>query len=252
MTLTAGEATTARRLPAVPPALELIDLRASYGKIEVVHGVSLTVPAGSIVAVLGPNGAGKTTTLKVVDGRHPAASGCVHIAGHHLNGAGADSLARAGVCSIPEGRGIFPNLTVAENLWLMTQASAELGFREVQERAYARFPILGQRRKQLAGTLSGGQQQMLAISRAVVSDPALLLVDELSMGLAPLVVRELYEVLGQLSGEGMSVLLVEQFARTALAIADFAAVMVHGEIVAVGQPADLDDAVASAYMGGAQ
>ncbi|HLI55127.1 MAG TPA: ABC transporter ATP-binding protein [Acidimicrobiales bacterium] len=230
-------------------ALELIELRASYGRIEVVHGVNLTVPAGSIVAVLGPNGAGKTTTLKVVDGRHRAASGCVHIAGHHMNDASADSLARAGVCSIPEGRGIFPNLTVAENLWLMTQASPELSFREVQERAYTRFPILGQRRKQLAGTLSGGQQQMLAMSRAVVGDPALLLVDELSMGLAPLVVRELYEVLGQLSGEGMSVLLVEQFARTALAIADFAAVMVHGEIIAVGQPADLDDAVASAYMG---
>jgi branched-chain amino acid transport system ATP-binding protein len=235
--------------PRLAPALELIGLRAGYGRIEVVHGIDLIVPAESIVAVLGPNGAGKTTTLKVIDGRHPASSGHVHIAGHHVSGASADVIARAGVCSIPEGRGIFPNLTVAENLWLMTQSRSDLSFSAVQERSYARFPILGERRKQLAGTLSGGQQQMLAIARAVVTDPALLLVDELSMGLAPLIVKELYDVLGQLSAEGMAVLLVEQFARTALAIADFAALMVHGEITAVGQPADLDEAVADAYLG---
>jgi branched-chain amino acid transport system ATP-binding protein len=232
-----------------PPALELINLRASYGRIEVVHGIDLIVPPQSIVAILGPNGAGKTTTLKVIDGRHPAGAGCVHVAGYHVSGAAPDSLARALVCSIPEGRGIFPNLTVAENLWLMTQSRPGLTFDDVQSRAYARFPILGERRKQLAGTMSGGQQQMLAMARAVVTDPALLLVDELSMGLAPLIVKELYDLLGQLSADGMSVLLVEQFARTALAIADFAAVMVHGEIVAVGQPADLDDAVAEAYLG---
>jgi branched-chain amino acid transport system ATP-binding protein len=231
------------------PALELIKLSAAYGRIEVVHGIDLVVPPRSIVAILGPNGAGKTTTLKVIDGRHPATGGCVHIAGHHVSGASADALARAGVCSVPEGRGIFPNLTVAENLWLMTQSRSNLSFNEVQERSYARFPILGERRKQLAGTMSGGQQQMLALARAVVTDPALLLVDELSMGLAPLIVKELYDVLAQLSQEGMAVLLVEQFAKTALAIADFAALMVHGEIVAVGQPADLDEAVAEAYLG---
>jgi branched-chain amino acid transport system ATP-binding protein len=231
------------------PALELIKATASYGRIEVVHGVDLVVPAQSIVAILGPNGAGKTTTLKIIDGRHPIASGCVHIAGHHVSGAGADAIARAGVCSVPEGRGIFPNLTVAENLWLMTQSRKGLSYSEVQERSYARFPILGERRKQLAGTLSGGQQQMVALCRAVVTDPSLLLVDELSMGLAPLIVKELYDVLYQLSEEGMAILMVEQFARTALAIADFAALMVHGEIIAVGQPADLDDAVAEAYLG---
>lgn len=237
--------------PAVPPALELIGVSAAYGRIEVVHDVDLVVPAQSIVAILGPNGAGKTTTLKVIDGRQSATRGCVHVAGSHVSGAPAEALARAGVCSIPEGRGIFPNLTVAENLWLMTQSRANLGFDEAQERAYARFPILGERRTQLAGTLSGGQQQMLAVARAVVTDPALLLVDELSMGLAPLIVRDLYDVLGQLSADGMAVLLVEQFARTALAIADFAALMVHGRIVAVGQPADLDEAVAEAYLGSA-
>ena len=251
MTIAPAPRTPSRSVltPAAAPALELIQLHAAYGRIEVVHGVDLAVPPQSIVAILGPNGAGKTTTLKVIDGRHPPSSGCVHIAGHHVNGAGADAIARAGVCSIPEGRGIFPNLTVAENLWLMTQSRRGLNFSEVQERSYARFPILGDRRKQLAGTLSGGQQQMLALARAVVTDPALLLVDELSMGLAPLIVKELYDVLGQLSADGMAVLLVEQFARTALAIADFAALMVHGQIVAVGQPADLDDAIAEAYLG---
>jgi branched-chain amino acid transport system ATP-binding protein len=236
-------------MTALAPAVELIDLRAGYGRIEVVHGINLVVPAGSIFAILGPNGAGKTTTLKVVDGRHPAASGCVHIAGNHVSGADTDALARAGVCSIPEGRGIFPNLTVAENLWMMTQGREGLTQDEVETRAFERFPILGDRRKQLAGTLSGGQQQMLAISRAVVTDPAMLLVDELSMGLAPLIVKDLYAVLGQLSSEGMAVLMVEQFARTAMAIADFAAIMVHGEISALGQPADLDDALAEAYLG---
>lgn len=235
--------------PVVPPALELIGVTAAYGRIEVVHGIDLVVPPQSIVAILGPNGAGKTTTLKVIDGRHPLTGGCVHIAGNHVSGAPADSLARAGVCSVPEGRGIFPNLTVAENLWLMTQSRDGLSYAEVQEKAYARFPILGERRKQVAGTLSGGQQQMLAMARAVVTDPALLLVDELSMGLAPLIVKELYDVLAQLSDDGMAVLLVEQFARTALAIADFAALMVHGHITAVGQPADLDEAVAEAYLG---
>ena len=232
----------------VAPAVELIGLTAGYGRIEVVHGIDLVVPAGSMFALLGPNGAGKTTTLKVIDGRHPAASGCVHIAGHHLNGTGADALTRAGVCSIPEGRGIFPNLTVAENLRVMNHSRLDLTDAEIRERVFARFPILGQRKSQTAGTLSGGQQQMLAMARAVATDPGLLLIDELSMGLAPLIVTELYDALGNLAAEGMTVLLVEQFARTALAIADYAAVMAHGEIQAVGQPADLQD-VSDAYLG---
>jgi branched-chain amino acid transport system ATP-binding protein len=233
----------------IPPAVELVDLKAAYGRIEVLHGVNLLVPAGTLFALLGPNGAGKTTTLKVIDGRHSPSSGCVHIGGHHLNGVGADRLSRAGVCSIPEGRGIFPNLSVEENLKIMTYGRVNLSLGEVEEKTFTRFPILAERRKQVAGTLSGGQQQMLAMSRAVVTDPALLLLDELSMGLAPLVVAELYDVLGQLASEGMTVLLVEQFARTALAIADYAAVLVHGQIQAVGQPADMED-VAGAYLGG--
>jgi len=223
------------------PALELRDMHAAYGRIEVLHGVDLVVPEASVFALLGPNGAGKTTTLKTIDGRLRPTRGCVHVASTHVNGAPTDALTRAGVCSIPEGRGIFPNLTVAENLRMMTYAGTATD--DVEEIAYARFPILGERRKQLAGTLSGGQQQMLAMARALSADPSLLLVDELSMGLAPLIVAELYDVL--------AILLVEQFARTALAIADYAAIMVQGRVQHVGQPADLADVVSEAYLGGA-
>jgi branched-chain amino acid transport system ATP-binding protein len=230
-------------------ALELRDLHAAYGRIEVLHGVELIVPEASVFALLGPNGAGKTTTLKTIDGRLRPSRGCVHVAATHVNGASTDALARAGVISIPEGRGIFPNLTVAENLRLMTYAGASAD--AVEEISYARFPILGERRKQLAGTMSGGQQQMLAMARALTSEPSLLLVDELSMGLAPLIVAELYDVLAQLAADGVAILLVEQFARTALAIADYAAIMVQGRVQHVGQPADLADVVADVYMGGA-
>jgi branched-chain amino acid transport system ATP-binding protein len=235
---------------APPPALELRDVTAGYGRIEVLHGVSLAVPAGSVYALLGPNGAGKSTTLQVCSGKIRPTAGCVHVAGTHVNGAAPEALARAGVCRIPEGRGIFPNLTVAENLRMFTYATS-LSTREVQETAYARFPRLGERRSQLAGTMSGGEQQMLAMSRALVTDPGVLLLDEISMGLAPLIVAELYEVVRQLADEGISILLVEQFARTALAVADYAAVMTQGRIAMVGQPADVADFVSEAYLGGA-
>jgi len=231
------------------PALELRDIHAAYGRIEVLRGVNLVVPAGTVFALLGPNGAGKTTTLKVIDGRVAATGGCVHVAGTHVNGASTDDLTRAGVCAIPEGRGIFPNLTVIENLRMMTYASNGLSQSDVEAKAFARFPILKERRKQLVGTMSGGQQQMVAITRAIVSDPSLLLVDELSMGLAPMIVDELYDVLGQLAADGMSVLLVEQFARTALRIADYAAILSQGRILHVGEPADLEAALSSSYLG---
>jgi branched-chain amino acid transport system ATP-binding protein len=168
-----------------------------------------------------------------------------------VNGADTDQLTRAGVCAVPEGRGIFANLTVAENLRIMTHASRKLRIADVEEKAYSRFPILSDRRGQLAGTMSGGQQQMLAVCRAIVTDPALLLVDELSMGLAPLIVEELYEVLAQLAADGVAILLVEQFPKTALAIADYAAIMVQGRIVQVGQPQDLGEGVSAAYLGAA-
>jgi len=230
------------------PVLALHGVRAAYGKIEVLHGVDLVVPPSSVVALLGPNGGGKTTTLKVASGQMPATSGCVHIAGRHVNGVTPDALARSGVCTIPEGRGVFPNLTVRENLRMVTFAGATT--EAVEEIAYARFPRLGERRGQLAGTMSGGEQQMLAMARGLATDPALLLLDELSMGLAPIIVEQLYEIVAQIAAEGVSILVVEQFARTVLGVADYAAIMLHGRIVAVGQPADLEDDLAAAYLGG--
>jgi branched-chain amino acid transport system ATP-binding protein len=231
-------------------AIELINVRAGYGRIEVLHGVSFAVPTGSVFALLGPNGGGKSTTLQVISGKIRPASGCVHIAGSHLNGARPDALARAGVSRIPEGRGIFPNLTVEENLRMWTY-SAGLSVREVQQRAFTRFPRLAERRGQRAGTMSGGEQQMLAMSRALVAEPAVLLLDEISMGLAPIIVAELYELVRSLAAEGITILLVEQFANTALKVSDFAAVMSTGRITAVGEPQDIEEHVSAAYLGGA-
>jgi branched-chain amino acid transport system ATP-binding protein len=208
------------------------------------------VPSGSVFALLGPNGAGKSTTLQVVSGALRATGGCVHVAGRHVNGASPEALAKAGVCRIPEGRGIFPNLTVVENLRIWTYAD-NTPVAEVEERAFARFPRLGERRSQRAGTLSGGEQQMLAMSRALVGEPAILLLDEISMGLAPLIVTELFELVAQLASEGITVLLVEQFARTALAVADYAAIMTQGRISHLGEPADIAGVVNEAYLGGA-
>ncbi len=232
------------------PVLEFVDVTAAYGRIEVLHGISFSVPRGSVVALLGPNGAGKSTTLKVASGALAPTGGHVHIGGRHLNGAAPDRLARAGLCTIPEGRGIFPNLTVEENLRLFafTSASSDGQIREV---TYQRFPRLKERRGQQAGRLSGGEQQMLAMARALATDPALLMLDELSMGLAPLIVEELYGLVAQIASEGVSVLVVEQFARRALAVAQYAVVMVGGRVTAVGQPADVQAELSAAYLGGA-
>ena len=234
-------------MPASAPLLELRDVRASYGKIEVLHGVDLVVPEGSVVALLGPNGGGKTTTLKVASGQMAPTSGCVHIAESHVNGASADALARLGVCTIPEGRGIFPNLTVRENLRMATYGGVEMD--EVEEIAYTRFPRLGERRTQVAGTMSGGEQQMLSLARGLAVNPALLMLDELSMGLAPIIVEQLYEIVAQIAQEGVSILVVEQFANTVLGVADYAAIMLHGRITSVGQPADLEEELSAAYLG---
>jgi branched-chain amino acid transport system ATP-binding protein len=232
------------------PALELIDVRAGYGKINVLHGVSLSIPRGTVLALLGPNGAGKSTTVQVAGGRLVPTAGCLHIAGNHVNGASPGALAKAGVCTVPEGRGIFPNLTVDENLWVATHATtASRG--EVRDRAFHLFPRLADRRTQLAGTLSGGEQQMLAMSRALTTDPSLLILDEVSMGLAPLIVKELYQSVAHLKSLGIAILVVEQFADTALGVADFAAIMSHGRIQEIGLPQDIGQMLSQAYLGGA-
>ncbi len=230
-----------------PPLLELIDVRAAYGRIEVLTGVDLVVPKGKVVALLGPNGGGKTTTLKVASGQMPATAGCIHLDGRHVNGVSPDALARIGVCTIPEGRGIFPNLTVRENLRMVTFAGIKQ--KEVEEKAFSRFPRLGERRNQLAGTMSGGEQQMLAMARGLAVDPSLLFLDELSMGLAPLIVEELYEIVGQIAKSGVSILVVEQFARTVLGVADVAVIMLHGRVTAVGSPEQIAPELEAAYLG---
>ena len=234
---------------APTPILELDEVRAAYGDIEVVHGVSLSVPAGGVVALLGPNGAGKTTLLGVASGLIAASGGTVRMCGRDMTGVGAADLARAGVCTVPEGRGIFPNLTVAENLLMATYAGVDR--RTLEEVAYTRFPRLGERRSQLVGTMSGGEQQMLAMARALGTNPALLLLDELSMGLAPRIVAQLYEQVAAIAADGVSVLVVEQFARSVLGVADQAVVMTHGVVNWSGPADDLDDdLLAMTYLGG--
>jgi branched-chain amino acid transport system ATP-binding protein len=243
------DTTEAAPAPAgqLPPTIALSGVRAAYGRIEVIHGVDLVIPPGSVFALLGPNGAGKSTLLKVVSGRVPPTAGQVMIGDEAVGKRPPERLARSGVCAIPEGRGIFPNLTVRENLRIWTYRGG-LSVKDVEDRTFAAFPRLKERRGQLSGTLSGGEQQMLAISRALVTDPKVLLLDELSMGLAPLVVSELYELVGDLSRQGMTILLVEQFVTTALSVATRAAIMVHGRIQQEGTPNDMADAALGVYL----
>jgi branched-chain amino acid transport system ATP-binding protein len=238
---------------AASPMLELRDVKAAYGRIEVVHGVSLSVEEGSILVLLGPNGAGKSTLLKVMSGRLSPTGGSVRLDGGDVGKATCEQLARRGICAIPEGRAVFPNLTVAENLLMYTFRGRTVKMADLEAKSYERFPVLGQRRRQLAGRLSGGEQQMLAIARALYTSPSLLLLDEISMGLAPLVVAELYDLVGQLvASEHITVVLVEQFAQTALTVADQVAVMVNGRIVRSGSPDEVGDDLMSAYMGATQ
>ena len=230
------------------PLLQLRGVRAGYGAIEVLHGVDLTVPAGGVVAVLGPNGAGKSTMMRVVAGLHTPTDGDVILGGRRVNGADPVALARAGLCTIPEGRGVFPNLTVKENLQMVTYRG--MSRKAVEERAFSYFPRLSERRTQMAGTMSGGEQQMLAVARAIASDPSMLLLDELSMGLAPLIVDQLYEAVRTISADGVTILVVEQFAAAVLDVADTAAVMVNGRVVLTGTPKEVEADLGNVYLGG--
>jgi branched-chain amino acid transport system ATP-binding protein len=230
-----------------PPVLELHGVRAGYGRIQVLHGIDLVVPRGTVVGLLGPNGAGKSTTLAVIGGQIKPSGGSVLMMGRDVTGASADALARAGVCTIPEGRGVFPNLTVVENILMFTHRGIPVAAAE--ELVYERFPVLRERRQLLAGRLSGGEQQMLALARALATDPALLVLDELSMGLAPMIVEQLYDQVKQITAGGTAILVVEQFAGSVLGVADQIAIMVNGQIRGAGRPDEMEVLLSGAYLG---
>ena len=232
--------------------LDISDLHAGYGQIEVLKGISISVNEGEIVTVIGANGAGKTTTLMTISGCVKVRGGSVSFKGENLTGVPAHEIVRRGLAQSPEGRKIFPRLTVLENLEMGAfTRSDKPGIREDIEKAYHYFPILKQRHKQLGGTLSGGEQQMLAIARALMSRPKLLLLDEPSLGLAPLIVLKIFEVIRELNAAGMSVLLVEQNARLALKLAHRGYVMETGSITATDRAEVLlnDPRIQAAYLG---
>jgi len=232
---------------SVTPILQLSSVRAGYGRIDVLHGIDIEIRPGEVFALLGPNGAGKSTTLAVASGQIVPSSGAILLCGRDVTGVPADALARAGVCLIPEGRGIFPNLTVSENLRMATFTGHS--YHDVLDLAFARFPRLGERRKQTAGTMSGGEQQMLAMARALATEPAVLLIDELSMGLAPIIVEELYDHVRRIAASGLSILIVEQFAHEILGLADRAGIMLHGRLLHTGPPANIAGELSDAYLG---
>jgi branched-chain amino acid transport system ATP-binding protein len=234
----------------VSALLELEDVEARYGPVHALHGISLTLDEGTIVAVLGPNGAGKTTTLRAISGT-VRRSGRIIFAGRSLERLGPDAVARLGVAHVPEGRGTFAELTVSENLKL--GAYTRRGPLEPQlERVFSYFPWLADRRRQTAGTLSGGEQQMLALARAFLHRPRLLLLDEPSLGLAPVLVTEIFRVVRELNEqEGLSVLVVEQNAQLALQAAQAGYVLEAGRVVLSGASEELraDDSVRRSYLG---
>ena len=230
--------------------LEVDEIEVRYGAIRALKNVSFTVDEGEIVALLGANGAGKTTTQKTVSGMLRPALGQIRYDGQRIDGIPAHELINLGICHVPEGRHVFPRMTVAENL--------EMGafrFKKPDEKVLAHvldlFPRMQERYKQQAGTLSGGEQQMLAIGRALMGKPRLLLLDEPSMGLAPLIVKQIFDIIREINGEGVTVLLVEQNAAQALGLANRGYVMETGEIVLTGTGKDLlaDDRVRAAYLG---
>lgn len=218
--------------------LHLDRIRAGYGDSLVLRGVSLSVPEGRVVALLGPNGAGKSTLLKVASGLKRPYSGDVSLDEHRLTGRSADTFARHGICHIPEGRGIFRSMTVKDNLLLQAPVGREDASVEL---AVDVFPRLGERLAQRAGTLSGGEQQMLALARAYVSQPKVVLLDEVSLGLAPKVVDEIFDFLRKLASMGTSLLVVEQYVNRALAIADFVFLLNQGSIVFAGETGEVDE-----------
>jgi branched-chain amino acid transport system ATP-binding protein len=232
--------------PKDTAALELVGVTAGYGRTTVLRDVSVTVPAGSVVALIGPNGAGKTTLLRTAGGLMRPSSGRVLSGGEELTKRRAHQRAKAGVCLIPEGRGIFPNLTVRENLLMQVPPwQRGSGF----DPAVEAFPVLGERLAQRAGSMSGGQQQMLALARCFLSAPSVVLLDEVSMGLAPRVIDEIFAALQKLADAGVALLVVEQYVNRALAMADHVYLLDRGQTVFSGKAAELDaDEVIRRYL----
>lgn len=232
--------------------LEVRHLHVSYGNIQAVRGVNLDVPTGKVVALIGNNGAGKSTTLRAISGLLRPTRGAIRFEGRDITGAPPHLIARAGIIQVPEGRRIFSQLTVRENLIMATYARPKrTSLAGDLERVFSLFPILRERQHQLGGTLSGGEQQMLAIARALLSQPRLLLLDEPSMGLAPILVERIYESIEAVRRQGTTILLVEQNAQMALAIADYGYVMEAGEVMLEGPAGDLrhNDQVRRVYLG---
>ncbi|RNL61069.1 ABC transporter ATP-binding protein [Nocardioides marmoriginsengisoli] len=227
--------------------LVLDKLSAGYGSTQVLREVTMAVPAGSVVALLGANGAGKTTLLRTVSGLIKPMSGRVTLDGEDITGRAPHQLVARGLCHVPEGRGVFPALTVADNLLVQSPDGQTA---EATELAIEAFPRLGQRLTQVAGTMSGGEQQMLALARAYVQSPSLVLLDEVSMGLAPKIVDEIFEFLERLALRGASLLLVEQYVTRALAVCDYVYLLNKGSVAFAGEPAELDaEEVFASYTG---
>jgi len=227
------------------------NLNTYYGNIQALRDVSIDVPEGSIVTILGANGAGKTTTMKSIVGLLRPRAGKVSFLGQDVTGKKPDQLLRRGLSLVPEGRAILSGMSVMENLEMGAFVRNDKDVRADLERVMDRFPILRERKDQLGGTLSGGQQQMLAIARALMSKPKLLLLDEPSMGLAPLIVQDIFRIIKEINEEGTTVLLVEQNARQAMKIADYAYVLETGRVVKSGPAAELmnDSSIQEAYLG---
>jgi branched-chain amino acid transport system ATP-binding protein len=235
-----------------PPLLELKNLQVAYGGIQAVKGINLHVGVGELVCLIGANGAGKTTTLKGICGLQPVKSGSIRYAGASITGKPAFELVRRGLAMVPEGRGVFGALTIEENLAMGAYIRSDSdGVRADVERVFGLFPRLKERRRQTAGTMSGGEQQMLAMGRALMSRPKLLLLDEPSMGLAPLMVQKVFETVLAVSREGVTILLIEQNAKLALEVSHRGYVMESGEITLSGDAKTLlhDPAVRTAYLG---
>ncbi|MBK7617247.1 MAG: ABC transporter ATP-binding protein [Burkholderiales bacterium] len=237
--------------------LTIKNLSAGYGKVQVLHGISIDVPKGKVVTLIGSNGAGKTTTMRAVSGMIAPTGGEIHLNGQRVDGKEPYHVARLGLAHSPEGRRVFATMTVADNLLLgafprMTGARPKGDVAGDLEKAMELFPRLKERREQLAGTLSGGEQQMLAMARAVMLNPEVVLLDEPSMGLAPILVEEVFKIIERLKSQGVTMLLVEQFAAAALAVADYGYVLENGRINVHGPAEKLrnDPAVKAAYLGG--